>query len=130
MTSNGMSLQGSNGLGGFVVVMTLLIGGASVERSSTGVCSASVGGPVRMVNTAAATSANRLTERRTAATMSPPLWSAPTAGSLTGRAQVGWRVVAPTLWAISDLHTGHTGNKPVTESLYPLDAGRLADRRR
>ena len=25
----------------------------------------------------------------------------------------------PTLWAISDLHTGHTGNKPVTESLYP-----------
>ena len=23
------------------------------------------------------------------------------------------------LWAISDLHTGHTGNKPVTESLYP-----------
>ena len=25
----------------------------------------------------------------------------------------------PVLWAISDLHTGHTGNKPVTESLYP-----------
>ncbi|MDT5243117.1 MAG: hypothetical protein QOD36_493, partial [Mycobacterium sp.] len=25
----------------------------------------------------------------------------------------------PTLWAISDLHTGHTGNKPVTESLHP-----------
>ena len=24
-----------------------------------------------------------------------------------------------TLWAISDLHTGHNGNKPVTESLYP-----------
>ena len=25
----------------------------------------------------------------------------------------------PTLWAVSDLHTGHLGNKPVTESLYP-----------
>ena len=25
----------------------------------------------------------------------------------------------PTLWAISDLHTGHTGNKPITESLHP-----------
>ena len=25
----------------------------------------------------------------------------------------------PVLWAISDLHTGHNGNKPVTESLYP-----------
>ena len=25
----------------------------------------------------------------------------------------------PVLWAISDLHAGHTGNKPVTESLYP-----------
>ena len=25
----------------------------------------------------------------------------------------------PTLWAVSDLHTGHMGNKPVTESLYP-----------
>jgi len=25
----------------------------------------------------------------------------------------------PTLWAVSDLHTGHVGNKPVTESLYP-----------
>ena len=24
----------------------------------------------------------------------------------------------PTLWAVSDLHTGHTGNKPVTESLH------------
>ena len=22
-----------------------------------------------------------------------------------------------TLWAISDLHTGHTGNKPITDSL-------------
>jgi ribose-phosphate pyrophosphokinase len=29
--------------------------------------------------------------------------------------------VAPTLWAISDLHTGHSGNKPITESLYPAD---------
>ena len=28
----------------------------------------------------------------------------------------------PTLWAISDLHTGHTGNKPITESLYPASA--------
>ncbi len=40
------------------------------------------------------------------------------------RAHVGWRAVTrdgrqPTLWAISDLHTGHTGNKPITESLYP-----------
>jgi 3',5'-cyclic AMP phosphodiesterase CpdA len=41
----------------------------------------------------------------------------------------------PTLWAISDLHTGHTGNKPVTESLYPsspgdwlIVAGDVADR--
>ncbi|HVR00286.1 MAG TPA: metallophosphoesterase, partial [Mycobacterium sp.] len=25
----------------------------------------------------------------------------------------------PTLWAISDLHVGHTGNKPVAESLFP-----------
>src|SRR5271170_3900906 len=45
---------------------------------------------------------------------------------------LGWGVVAwqehgqvpptarqPTLWAVSDLHTGHVGNKPVTESLYP-----------
>ena len=23
------------------------------------------------------------------------------------------------MWAVSDLHTGHLGNKPVTESLYP-----------
>ena len=43
--------------------------------------------------------------------------------------------MAPTLWAISDLHTGHTGNKPVTESLYPSDpqdwlivAGDVAER--
>ncbi|WP_313674640.1 metallophosphoesterase [Mycolicibacterium sp.] len=43
--------------------------------------------------------------------------------------------MAPTLWAISDLHTGHTGNKPVTESLYPADpedwlivAGDVAER--
>ena len=28
-----------------------------------------------------------------------------------------------TLWAISDLHTGHAGNKPVTESLYPSSPG-------
>jgi 3',5'-cyclic AMP phosphodiesterase CpdA len=41
----------------------------------------------------------------------------------------------PTLWAISDLHTGHTGNKPVTESLYPsspddwlIVAGDVAER--
>ena len=25
----------------------------------------------------------------------------------------------PTLWAVSDMHTGHVGNKPVAESLYP-----------
>ncbi|MFM9034728.1 MAG: metallophosphoesterase family protein, partial [Mycobacterium sp.] len=43
--------------------------------------------------------------------------------------------MAPTLWAISDLHTGHTGNKPVTESLYPatdedwlIVAGDVAER--
>ena len=41
----------------------------------------------------------------------------------------------PTLWAISDLHTGHTGNRPVTESLYPsspddwlIVAGDVAER--
>ena len=41
----------------------------------------------------------------------------------------------PTLWAISDLHIGHTGNKPVTESLYPsspddwlIVAGDVAER--
>ncbi|BBY96882.1 metallophosphoesterase family protein [Mycolicibacterium fallax] len=41
----------------------------------------------------------------------------------------------PTLWAISDLHTGHTGNKPVTESLFPstpddwlIVAGDVAER--
>lgn len=28
-----------------------------------------------------------------------------------------------TLWAVSDLHTGHSGNKPVTESLYPTSPG-------
>ena len=40
-----------------------------------------------------------------------------------------------TLWAISDLHTGHTGNKPVTESLHPASpddwlivAGDVAER--
>ena len=43
--------------------------------------------------------------------------------------------MAPTLWAISDLHTGHSGNKPITESLYPADpedwlivAGDVAER--
>ena len=25
----------------------------------------------------------------------------------------------PVLWAISDLHTGHNGNMPITESLHP-----------
>ncbi|MGF2951467.1 hypothetical protein ACOJVP_03815, partial [Mycobacterium sp. THU-M116] len=25
----------------------------------------------------------------------------------------------PTLWAVSDLHTGHLGNKPIAESLHP-----------
>ena len=49
--------------------------------------------------------------------------------------QVGWSVVTrdgsrPTLWAISDLHTGHTGNKPITESLLSVLTRRLADRRR
>ena len=41
----------------------------------------------------------------------------------------------PTLWAISDLHIGHLGNKPVTESLYPsspddwlIVAGDVAER--
>ena len=41
----------------------------------------------------------------------------------------------PTLWAISDLHIGHTGNKPVTESLHPsspddwlIVAGDVAER--
>jgi 3',5'-cyclic AMP phosphodiesterase CpdA len=41
----------------------------------------------------------------------------------------------PTLWAISDLHVGHLGNKPVTESLYPsspddwlIVAGDVAER--
>ena len=41
----------------------------------------------------------------------------------------------PTLWAISYLHTGHTGNKPVTESLHPASpedwlivAGDVAER--
>jgi 3',5'-cyclic AMP phosphodiesterase CpdA len=60
-------------------------------------------------------------------------------GALTA-AQVGWSVVTrdgrrPTLWAISDLHTGHTGNKPVTESLHPstpddwlIVAGDVAER--
>ncbi len=49
-------------------------------------------------------------------------------GQSTERAQ-------PTLWAISDLHTGHPGNKPVTESLYPsspddwlIVAGDVAER--
>src|SRR5215208_6232084 len=55
-------------------------------------------------------------------------------------AQVGWSAVTrdgrrPTLWAISDLHTGHTGNKPITESLHPsspddwlIVAGDVAER--
>ena len=41
----------------------------------------------------------------------------------------------PTLWAVSDLHTGHLGNKPITESLYPdspddwlIVAGDVAER--
>jgi len=41
----------------------------------------------------------------------------------------------PTLWAVSDLHVGHLGNKPVTESLYPsspddwlIVAGDVAER--
>jgi 3',5'-cyclic AMP phosphodiesterase CpdA len=41
----------------------------------------------------------------------------------------------PTLWAISDLHAGHTGNKPITESLHPsssddwlIVAGDVAER--
>ncbi|WP_046319053.1 metallophosphoesterase [Mycobacterium sp. UM_Kg1] len=41
----------------------------------------------------------------------------------------------PTLWAISDLHTGHSGNKPITEALYPatgddwlIVAGDVAER--
>jgi len=41
----------------------------------------------------------------------------------------------PTLWAISDLHTGHTGNKPITESIHPstpddwlIVAGDVAER--
>lgn len=41
----------------------------------------------------------------------------------------------PTLWAVSDLHTGHMGNKPVTESLHPTSpddwlivAGDVAER--
>jgi 3',5'-cyclic AMP phosphodiesterase CpdA len=41
----------------------------------------------------------------------------------------------PTLWAVSDLHTGHLGNKPVAESLYPsspddwlIVAGDVAER--
>ena len=45
------------------------------------------------------------------------------------------RTPAPTLWAISDLHIGHTGNKPVTESLHPstpddwlIVAGDVAER--
>ena len=40
-----------------------------------------------------------------------------------------------TLWAISDLHIGHVGNKPVTESLHPsspddwlIVAGDVAER--
>ncbi|AAS05217.1 metallophosphoesterase [Mycobacterium avium subsp. paratuberculosis] len=57
---------------------------------------------------------------------------------------LGWGVVAgqessnagqPTLWAVSDLHTGHLGNKPVTESLHPsspedwlIVAGDVAER--
>lgn len=57
---------------------------------------------------------------------------------------LGWGVVAareqtnggqPTLWAVSDLHTGHIGNKPVTESLHPsspddwlIVAGDVAER--
>ena len=60
------------------------------------------------------------------------------------RGSLGWLVVAsrestnggqPTLWAVSDLHTGHLGNKPVTESLYPsspddwlIVAGDVAER--
>ena len=38
-------------------------------------------------------------------------------------------MVVATLWAVSDLHTGHTGNKPVTIAA-PVVARRLADRRR
>ncbi len=41
----------------------------------------------------------------------------------------------PTLWAASDLHTGHLGNKPVTEALHPASpddwlivAGDVAER--
>ncbi|MBV8930798.1 MAG: metallophosphoesterase, partial [Mycobacteriaceae bacterium] len=44
-------------------------------------------------------------------------------------------MVVATLWAVSDLHVGHTGNKPVTESLYPsspddwlIVAGDVAER--
>ena len=43
--------------------------------------------------------------------------------------------MAATLWAISDLHTGHSGSKEVLESLYPatpedwlIVAGDVADR--
>lgn len=43
--------------------------------------------------------------------------------------------MAPTLWAISDLHTGQAANKPVAESLYPstpqdwlIVAGDVAER--
>ena len=29
----------------------------------------------------------------------------------------------PKLWAVSDLHVGHRGNKPITESIHPEDPG-------
>ena len=57
---------------------------------------------------------------------------------------LGWLIVVsqestnggqPTLWAISDLHTGHVGNKPVAETLHPsspedwlIVAGDVAER--
>ncbi len=51
------------------------------------------------------------------------------------RIGAGDRRREPTLWAISDLHTGHLGNKPVAESLYPsspddwlIVAGDVAER--
>ena len=56
------------------------------------------------------------------------------AGRLRADQTLGWTLVA-TLWAISDLHNGHVGNKPITESLYPsspddwlIVAGDVAER--
>src|SRR5690625_3361585 len=147
-----MSSQASNGRGLVMLTGLLEVGGgasgAAVERSCTpglpgtppdGVCCHTI--------TTAITSALNAVIRRSLVSM--PLLAS--ARSFPGSVQVVapdtavkartrsnsphpllWNLVTsheptpshgPTLWAISDLHTGHMGNKPVTESLHPVTAG-------